>query len=57
MVFCGDLYQAQPIHDSLIFEQPTMNMQTITYDFWKDNISVMNCILQCAKQMKSLLQF
>jgi exonuclease III len=38
MIFCGDLYQAQPIQDSLIFEQPTMNMQTITYDFWKDNV-------------------
>jgi hypothetical protein len=38
MVFCGDLYQAQPIHYSLIFEQPIMNMQTITHDFWRDNI-------------------
>jgi hypothetical protein len=28
MIFCGDLYQAQPIQDSLIFEQPTVNMQT-----------------------------
>jgi hypothetical protein len=24
MIFCGDLYQAQPIQDSLIFEQPTL---------------------------------
>jgi hypothetical protein len=38
MIFCGDLYQAQPIQDSLIFEQPTVNMQTMTHDFWKDNI-------------------
>jgi hypothetical protein len=38
MVFCGDLYQAQPIHDSLIFEHPTMNMQRITYDFWRDSM-------------------
>jgi hypothetical protein len=38
MIFCGDLYQAQPIQDSNIFEQPIMNMQTITYDFWKDNV-------------------
>jgi hypothetical protein len=38
VVFCGDLFQAQPIQDSLIFEKPTMNMQTITYDFWKDNV-------------------
>jgi hypothetical protein len=36
MVFCGDLYQAQPIHDSLIFEQPRMDMQSIAYDFWTD---------------------
>jgi exonuclease III len=38
MIFCGDFYQAQPIQDSLIFEQPIMNMQTITHDFWKYNI-------------------
>jgi hypothetical protein len=38
MVFCGDFYQAQPIQDSLIFEQPMINMQTTTHDFWKDNI-------------------
>jgi hypothetical protein len=38
MIFCGDLYQAQPIQDSLIFEQPTVNMQTMTHDFWRDNI-------------------
>jgi exonuclease III len=38
VVFCGDLYQAQPIQDSLIFEKPTMDMQTVTYDFWKDNV-------------------
>ena len=33
MIFCGDFYQAQPIQDSLIFEQPTINNQTITHDF------------------------
>jgi hypothetical protein len=38
VVFCGDFYQAQPIQDSLIFEKPTMDMQTVTYDFWKDNV-------------------
>jgi hypothetical protein len=38
MVLCGDLYQAQPIQDSLIFEQPMVNMQTMTHEFWKDNI-------------------
>jgi hypothetical protein len=38
MIFCGYLYQAQPIQDSLIFEQPTVNMKTITLEFWKYNI-------------------
>jgi hypothetical protein len=38
MVFCGDLYQSQPIQDSLIFEQPTVNMQTMTHYVWKDKI-------------------
>jgi hypothetical protein len=26
MVFYDDIYQEQPIHDSLIFEHPTMNV-------------------------------
>ena len=38
MIFCGDLYQAQPIQDSLIFEQPTVNMKIVTHEFWRDNI-------------------
>jgi len=38
IIFCGDFYQAQPIQDSLIFEQPRINSQTITHDFWKDNV-------------------
>jgi hypothetical protein len=38
MIFYGDLYQAQPIQDSLIFEQPTINMETVTHEFWRDNI-------------------
>jgi hypothetical protein len=33
MILCGDLYQVQPIQDSLIFEQPMVNMQTMTHDF------------------------
>jgi hypothetical protein len=38
MIFCGDLYEAQPIQDSLIFEQPMVNMKTVMRDFWRDNI-------------------
>lgn len=38
IIFCGDFYQAQPIQDSLIFEQPTVNKQKITYDFWNEHI-------------------
>jgi hypothetical protein len=38
MIFCGDLYQTQPVQYSLIFEQPTVNMQIVTCEFWKDNI-------------------
>ena len=38
MVLCVDLYQAQPIQYSLIFEQPMVNMQSMMHDFWKDNI-------------------
>jgi hypothetical protein len=38
MIFCGNLYQAQPIQDGLIFEQPIGNMETMTREFWRDNI-------------------
>jgi hypothetical protein len=38
MILCGDLYQAQPIQEYLIFEQPTVNMETSTHDFWRDDI-------------------
>jgi hypothetical protein len=38
MIFCGHLYQTQPIQDSLIFEQPTVNMQTMMHEFFKYNI-------------------
>jgi hypothetical protein len=38
MIFCGDLYQAQPIQDSLIFEQPIVNMETMMHEFWRYNI-------------------
>jgi hypothetical protein len=38
MIFYGDLYQAQPIQDSLIFEQPIINMETVTHDLWRHNI-------------------
>jgi hypothetical protein len=38
MVFCGDFYQVKPMHNSLIFEHPTTNMQPLTYDFWEHNI-------------------
>jgi hypothetical protein len=38
MIFYGNLYQAQPIQDSLIFEQPTVNMEIVMHGFWIDNI-------------------
>jgi hypothetical protein len=33
MIFSGDLYQAQPVRDSLIFENPKVNKNKIPYDF------------------------
>ena len=38
MIFCGDLYQTQPIQDSLIFEQHIINKQITTHDLWKENV-------------------
>lgn len=45
ILFCSDLYQTQPIQDSLIFEQPILNKNLVPYDFWKENVAI-NCILQ-----------
>ena len=38
MIFYDDLYQTQPVQDSLIFEQPNINKQITTHDFWKENV-------------------
>jgi hypothetical protein len=38
IIFCGDLYQAQPICDTWIFEQPTINSEKLPYTFWLDNV-------------------
>lgn len=33
IIFCDDLYQEQPIQDSMIFEQPILNKKRVPYDF------------------------
>ena len=38
IIFCGDLYQAQPIKDSFIFEEPTINNHKTSYSFWQDEV-------------------
>ena len=38
IIFCGDLFQAQLIGDSWIFEDPPFFSNTIPYSFWKDNV-------------------
>ena len=38
IIFCGHLCQAQPIQDSLIFEQPAIRRQPITCDFWQEHV-------------------
>ena len=38
LFFCGDLCQAQPIHDYWIFEQPRFKSIAIPYNFWKHNV-------------------
>ena len=37
-IFCGDLYQAQPVLDSSVFENRTTNKYLMPYNFWNDNI-------------------
>jgi len=34
MIFSRDLYQENPLRDSLIFENPKINKNIIPYDFW-----------------------
>ena len=36
VIFFGDLFQVQPVHDSCIFEQPIFQQQTFPYTFWLD---------------------
>lgn len=38
IIFCGDLYQAQLVCDSWIFEKPTITNDKIPYTFWYDNV-------------------
>ena len=38
IIFYGDLYQTQPVCDSWIFEQPTINNDKIPYTFWFDHV-------------------
>lgn len=38
MIFSSDFYQANPVRDSLIFENPKINKNTIPYNFWLDKI-------------------
>lgn len=38
MIFSRDLYQENPLRDSLIFENPKINKNTIPYDFWAEKM-------------------
>ena len=38
IIFCGDFCQAQPVHDSWIFENPKLHQQTFPYRFWTENV-------------------
>jgi hypothetical protein len=38
IIFCGDLYQAQPVKDSLIFENPMLNKEKLSYTFWQEKV-------------------
>lgn len=42
IIFCGDLYQAEPIHDSPVFQTLAMDTELMPYDFWQENIKCYN---------------
>ena len=39
LILSGDLYQAQPVKDCLIFEDPTLDKQKISYPFWQYEVT------------------
>ena len=38
VIFCGYFYQAEPIRDSWIFDQPKLHGQNVPYTLWQDNV-------------------
>ena len=38
VIFYGDFFQAQWVHDSWIFENPKLHQQTFPYSFWTNNV-------------------
>ena len=42
IIFSGDLYQAQPIKDSLIFKSPILNKHKLSYNFWQEKVKCYN---------------
>ena len=38
VIFYGDVFQAQLVHNSWIFENPKLHQQTFPYTFWTDNV-------------------
>ncbi|XP_059067532.1 ATP-dependent DNA helicase PIF1-like [Cryptomeria japonica] len=42
IIFCGDLYQAEPIHDCLVFQAPTIDTDLLPYDFWQQLVKCFN---------------
>ena len=58
IIFCSDLYQAQPVCDSWIFEQLTVNNDNISYTFWVDNVlcfELLTVVRQTNTQFISIL--
>lgn len=53
IIFCVDFYQAQPIQDSLIFENPIINKENIPYNFLKDMVTCYQ--LQTTMRQKNVL--
>lgn len=38
IIFCGDLCQAQALHDHWVFEHPNLTATSAPYSFWRDNV-------------------
>ena len=54
-IFCGDLYQAQLVLDSIVFETKPIDRDLLPYNFWKDNVKCYTLHVTICQQDKKFI--